>query len=104
MTTSKIKMCGERHRYKVMAKNERYAVMVKPFNARKTYLYTITDLERRERGPIGLVFGLPYHVNTPERAAKLLAEMEAEGWEVSYRKSKPLTDPELEQLHALSLA
>lgn len=94
----KIKMDGERQRYTIQAFDDRFVIMTKPFNARKTYLYTIADLETYQRGPIGLVFGLPEHVNTSEGAELVLKMMGEEGWQVSRRKGISLCDDEIEQL------
>jgi hypothetical protein len=94
----KIKMDGETQRYTVQAFDDRYVIMTKPFNARKTYLYTIADMETYQRGPIGLVFGLPEHVNTPEGASLVLKMMRDEGWQVSRRKGIPITADEEAQL------
>ena len=41
----KIKFKSEKQRYTIKACNERYIIATKPFNARKTFLYTIVDLE-----------------------------------------------------------
>lgn len=95
---SKIKMDGERLRYTVQAANDRFAIMTKPFNARRTYLYTITDLQRGVRGPCNLIFGLPHHVNDPAGAAEALAMMERGEFEVTHRHDKDLTAAELKQL------
>lgn len=95
---SKIRMDGERQRYTVQAANDRFAIMTKPFNARRTYLYTITDLKRGVRGPCNLIFGLPCHVNTPTGAAEALAMIEGGEMEVTYRHDKDLTAEELKQL------
>jgi hypothetical protein len=94
----KIKMDSERLRYTVQAANDRFAIMTKPFNAKKTYLYTITDLKRGVRGPCNLIFGLPCHVNSPEGAAEALAGIEAGDFEVTYRHDKDLTPAEISQL------
>lgn len=95
---SKIRIDGERQRYTVQAANDRFAIMTKPFNARRTYLYTITDLERGVRGPCDLIFGLPHHVNSPEGAAEALAMIERGEFEVTHRHDKDLTAAEIEQL------
>jgi hypothetical protein len=97
---NKIRMDGERQRYTVQAANDRFAIMTKPFNAKKTYLYTITDLKRGVRGPCNLIFGLPCHVNTPEGAAEALAMIEAGAMEVTFRHHKELTPDELKQVSA----
>lgn len=94
----KIKVCREVQRYTVQALDDRYVIMTKPFNARKTYLYSIIDLEKKTRGPIALVFGLPIHVNSPEGAKELLGMMNEEGFQVSRRHGVDLTGPEIEQL------
>jgi hypothetical protein len=99
----KIKFDSEKQRYTLQAFDQRYLILTKPFNAQKTYLYTIVDLERKVRGPCNLIFGLPEDCNTPETAAVCLKWLqgfkdEDTGWcemEVSYRKCVPLTDDEL---------
>ncbi len=99
---AKIRMTGERHRYTVMACNERFALLTKPFNARKTYLYCITDLERKVRGPCNWLFGLPIQEepDTPEGAAEVMALIEGGHVEVSRRHYKPLDAAEIAQLEA----
>lgn len=97
----KIKMDGEKQRYTVQSFNKRFAVMTKPFNAKKTYLYTITDLDRNVRGRCNLIFGLPCHVNTPEGAKKALEMLERGEMEVTYRTYKCLEDSEIKQLQSL---
>lgn len=94
----KVKFDGERQRYTVTARNERFAIMWKPFNARKTYLYTITDLERGVRGPCNLIFGPPSELNTIDGAADAMEMMEKGEMEVSYRRCIPLTDSETQFL------
>lgn len=95
---TKIRMDGERQRYTVQAANDRFAIMTKPFNARRTYLYCITDLERAVRGPCNLIFGLPCDVNSPDGAAEALAMLEAGEMEVTFRHDKDLTTAEVQQL------
>jgi len=90
----KIKFESERQRYTIMASNKRFAIMVKPFNARKTYLYTISDLSRNERGPCNLIFGLPCDVDTPEGAQEVLAMLVSGDMEVSHRHCVPVLPSE----------
>jgi hypothetical protein len=97
----RMKFDGERQRYTVWAHNKRFAIMTKPFNARKTYLYTITDLERGVRGPCNFIFGLPCDVDTPEGAAEAMKRLVAGEMEVSYRRSKDLSTGETATLSAL---
>ncbi|WP_322072211.1 hypothetical protein [Paraburkholderia bannensis] len=54
---SRINFEGERMPYTVLARDERFIIAIKPFAAQHTYLYTIIDLKRLERGPDNLVFG-----------------------------------------------
>jgi hypothetical protein len=97
---AKIKMSGERQAYTVMASDKRFAILVKPFNARKTYLYTITDLERQVRGRCNLIFGLPCPVDSQEGAAEALALIRAGEMDVSHRRCVPLTTDEIAQLNS----
>lgn len=94
----KIKFDSEVQRYTVQACDERFAIMTKPFNARKTYLYTITDIERGERGACNLIFGPPCELNSPDGASEALSMMQAGELEVSYRNCVPLSPAEISQL------
>ena len=47
---------GEVQGYTVQARSARYLVCTKPFNARKTVLYTIIDLVENVRGTENLIF------------------------------------------------
>lgn len=94
----KFKADKEVQRYTVQARNDRFVIMTKPMNAHKTYLHTIADLKRKERGAIGLVFGLNYDVNNKEGAETLLAELASGEVEVSHRNCVPLSETELNQL------
>ena len=81
----KIKFESEKQRYTIQAKSDRYIICTKPFNARKTYLYSIIDLERLVRGRINLIFGLIDDVNSPELAQECINDLEAGEYEVSHR-------------------
>jgi len=94
----KFKATGERRRYTVMAADNRFAIAVKPFAAQKTYLYTITDLERGVRGPCNLVFGPPSELNTTVGAFEALIMLKNGEMEVSGRRYKPLEPEEINQL------
>jgi len=52
----KIKFKSEKQRYTVQACNDRWVICTKPFNAKKTVLYTIIDFERDIRGTEDLIF------------------------------------------------
>ncbi len=45
----KIKFKTEKQRYTVRARDERFIIATKPFNLRKTYLYTLVDLKKKKR-------------------------------------------------------
>lgn len=81
----KIKFESEKQRYTIVAKSDRYIICTKPFNARKTYLYTIIDLERLVRGAVNLIFGLAWDLNIPEEATECLQELDEGRVEVSHR-------------------
>lgn len=95
---ARIKFEAERQRYTVQARDERFVILTKPFNARRTYLYTIADLAWGVRGPCNLIFGLPNDVHTPEGAAKALAMLQCGEMEVSFRNHVPLLPSEMAQL------
>ena len=80
---------GDKMRYTVKAKSDRYLICTKPFSPQKTVLYTIIDLKRLVRGTNNLVFnGYDYAVQ--EDIDECLKDLEAErgngNWiEVSHR-------------------
>ena len=45
----KIKFKSEVQRYTIRACNDRFIIASKPFNARKTFMYTLVDLQEKER-------------------------------------------------------
>lgn len=94
----KFKADKERNRYTVRATDARFAIMTKPFNARKTYIYTIADLERGVRGACNMIFGPPCNFNTTNGAAEALAMLQRGEMAVSYRNVVPLSDSERAQL------
>lgn len=80
---------GEKQGYTVRARSERYLVCTKPFNARRTVIYTIVDLEENVRGTENLIFGAGQE--TDEQCAETINRLEGRdtdlGWatEVSRR-------------------
>lgn len=52
----KIWFRGEKRPYTVRCCNDRFAICTKPFNLKKTVLYTIVDLIQEIRGTENLVF------------------------------------------------
>jgi hypothetical protein len=85
---AKIKFFEERCRYTIRAADGRWFVCTKPFNLRRTTLYTIIDLERQERGRENLVFGMGFE--TDEDCQRALERLENGESEVSYRHCIPL--------------
>jgi len=55
---SKIKFFKEKQRYTVQASNRFYSVCTKPFNIKKTVIYTVIDWHNKLRGTENLVFGM----------------------------------------------
>jgi hypothetical protein len=55
---SRIKFLKEKQAYTVQASNRFYSVCTKPFNAQKTFLYTVIDWYNQLRGTENLVFGM----------------------------------------------
>ncbi|HEX7313274.1 MAG TPA: hypothetical protein VF297_05110 [Pyrinomonadaceae bacterium] len=55
---AKVKFEAEKGPYTVKACSERYAICTKPFNPKRTVIYTIVDFERDVRGRNNLVFNV----------------------------------------------
>lgn len=90
----RIKFEEEKVSYKIMARSERYLICTKPFNARKTYLYTIVDLVEGVRGMENLIFGSSF--GTVKECEEALDRLEGRSiyelpkTEVSRRNRGPL--------------
>lgn len=90
----KVKFAEEKQAYTIQAKGDRYIVCNKPFNLRKTTLYTIIDLINLIRGPENLVFGAG--AETREQCEEMLKRLEGRDielggtTEISYRNNIPL--------------
>ena len=59
----KIHFEGERNAYTIRACDSRYLICTKPFNPRKTVLYTIVDLQEKVRGTENLVFCMGFETD-----------------------------------------
>jgi hypothetical protein len=90
MVDTKVWFEEEKQGYTVQACNDRFWVCTKPFNARKTCLYSIVDLERNVRGRDNLVFGFPYGYESKSSCQIALEYLKNNEMEVSYRHSIPL--------------
>ncbi len=80
---TKIKFHSEKQCYTVQASNAFILVCTKPFNARKTVLYTIVDRKEKVRGPEGVVFGLG--AETRAQCEEMLARLTEGKSEMSHR-------------------
>ena len=79
--------------FKVKARDERYIICTKPFNAAHTVIYFIVDLVEKRRGPDNMVFCSGYE--TDEDCKERLKELQSGEIEVSYRRGIDL-DIEIE--------
>lgn len=79
---------GEARPYRVRASNGRFAVCTKPFNLRRTVLYTVVDEDEKVRGTENLVFGLG--AETDEQCRAMLVRLVAGETCVSHRNRVPL--------------
>jgi hypothetical protein len=97
----KIKFRGEKQRFTVQARDDRFLICTKPLNMirrvrggykhTKTVIYTIVDFKENRRGPENLVFG--FGAETREQCGEMLARLNepfGERSEVSYRHDVPL--------------
>lgn len=80
---SKVKFHREKQRYTVMASNRFYSVCTKPFNAKKTVIYTVIDWYNQIRGTENLVFG--FGAETKEQCEEMLERLTNAKSDVSSR-------------------
>ena len=71
---SKIKFAEEKQRYTVRAASERFLICTKPYNPKRTVIYTVVDLVENIRGTENLIFGRG--AETDEQCAEMLARLE----------------------------
>ena len=90
-----IKFGEEKQSYRVRARGNRYLVCTKPFNPKRTVLYTIIDLQENIRGTENLVFSMG--VETDEQCKKMVERLECDPndlnkikTDISYRNYIPL--------------
>lgn len=82
-TGDKVKFKEERQRYTVQAVGIRYAVCTKPFNPKKTVLYSIVDFKEGIRGTENLIFCRGFE--TPELCQEALQDLETGQTDISRR-------------------
>jgi hypothetical protein len=79
----KIKFRTDKQRFTVIARNERFIICTKPFNLKRTVLYTVVDLENDIRGTENLVFGAG--AETQEQCNEMLKRLASGETEISHR-------------------
>lgn len=85
----KIYFSGERNGYTVKALNDRFAICTKPYNPKRTVLYSIIDINRQVRGPNDLVFNM-YDYTIQDDIDECMRDLESGETEVSYRRCAEL--------------
>ena len=81
----KIKFAGEKQRYTVRASNDNFVICTKPFNPRKTVLYTVVDFKKNIRGIENLIFC--FGAETDNECEEMLERLASGETEVSYRNN-----------------
>lgn len=84
----KVYVPTDKRPYTVKARDERYIICTKPFNARHTVLYFIIDLVDRWRAPDNMIFCHGYE--TDEECRERLKELQDGVIELSRRRGIPL--------------
>lgn len=80
----KIKFKSEKCKYKIVGLTDRYLVCIKPFNLKHTYLYTIVDLVKKERGPDHWLMG-KYDLRDPKSVQECLSDLKTGICQISNR-------------------
>lgn len=91
---SKIKFYSEKQKYTVMASNAFLSICTKPFNAKKTVLYTIIDWIGQKRGAENLIFGMG--AETKEECEEMLERLTHGESEIS---SRSVIDLDVEKVY-----
>jgi hypothetical protein len=69
-----VRFAEEKQKYEIQAAGERYIVCTKPFNPKRTVIYSVVDLEELVRGTENLVFGAG--AETREQCEEMLQRLE----------------------------
>ena len=81
---NRIKFAEEKQRYTVQARSDNFIICTKPFNPRRTVIYTIIDIAQGLRNRDNLVFGFGYE--TREDCEQNIAWLESGEMELSHRR------------------
>lgn len=91
---ARVRFAEEKLAYTIQARSSRHLVCTKPFNPKRTVIYTIVDLEQMVRGTENLIFsaGFETREQCEEAVQRLSGSDEELGWttEVSHRNRIPL--------------
>jgi len=79
---------GESKPYRVRAFNESFIICTKPFNPKRTVLYTVVDRRNKIRGTENLVFG--FGAETDDQCEEMLQRVSTGETEISHRNRVPL--------------
>lgn len=79
----KIKFAGEKRPFTIRSCDSRFLICTKPFNLKKTVLYTVVDLKQNIRGTENLVFCMGYE--TDEDCYEALIRFQTGESEISHR-------------------
>ena len=74
--------------FRVKARDDRYIICTKPFNAQHTVIYFIVDLVDKWRAPDNMIFCSGYE--TDEQCQERLKELQSGKIELSVRRGMPL--------------
>jgi len=78
-----IKFYGEKQKYTVQASNRFYSICTKPFNARKTVIYTAIDWYNQIRGTENMIFG--FGAETKKQCEEMLDRLTNADSDISSR-------------------
>lgn len=84
----KVYIPTDKRPYTVKARDDRYIICTKPFNAKHTVLYFIIDLLNKWRAPDNMIFCHGYE--TDEDCVERLEELQDGTIELSRRRGIPL--------------
>lgn len=85
-TGSKIKFKEEKAPYTVRAISNNYAILTKPYNPKRTVIYTIIDFNKNIRGTNNYVFN-PFDYAKAKDIKSCIAELEAGICDISRRNN-----------------
>lgn len=82
-----MKLSATKRLWNVRARGDRYIILTQPFNPRRSFIYTVIDLNRGIRGPHNS-YGHP--ITTEEEIATAIAALESGEIEISRRRAVTL--------------